>query len=275
MIVGSEVRAWPLSCANSGMQPSRYSQPPRLNYRVCSYSVFLLVLSFMPTARAANFSMRPPGSPQAAAFARYIAALQERDPFAESGATAILIEAALPELYKDATLLAIRARDENGRSQYLTLQVGGDGTVVDQVIARYAALQKQFDNLPAPSIAITPANYNFRFAGKVNTGGTAAYVYHISPRKRRPGLVVAELWMDCGTGREIMLRGRILNTPSIGGRADFVRDTKLLNGSTYARITHLAIAVPRLGRGELVITEHPLDPEDEIQSPKAQSVESL
>lgn len=94
------------------------------------------------------------------------------------------------------------------------------------MIARYAALQEQFENLPAASIAITPANYYFRFAGEVKTGGTAAYVYHISPRKGRLGVVVGQLWMDCGTGREVMVKGRIINTPSIGGRADLVRGSR-------------------------------------------------
>lgn len=238
---------WPLNCVHLGMQP--------LNYRVCSCCVSLLIFSIIQTARANDVSIPAPRSPRAAAFARYIATLQEQDSLAASGATGILIEASLPELYKEATLLVIRAPGENRRSQYLPLQIKGDGTVVDEVIARYAALQAHFDDVPAPAATISPANYKFRFAGEVTTGGTAAYVYQMTPRKRRPGAFEGQLWMDCGRGRQLMLRDHMIDAPSIGGRADLVRDTKLLNGSAYAQVMHLAFSIPRLGRSELVITE--------------------
>jgi hypothetical protein len=130
----------------------------------------------------------------ASAFARYIATLQEQDPLAASGAIGTLIEASLPELYKEATLLVIRA-PENHRSQYLPLQIKGDGTVVDEVIAPYVALQAHVEDIPAPAVAISRANYKFRFAGEVKTGGTAAYVYQVTPRKRRPGAFAGQLWM--------------------------------------------------------------------------------
>jgi hypothetical protein len=52
---------------------------------------------------------------------------------------------------------------------------------------------------------------------------------------------------------------------STGGRADVVRDTKLLNGSAYARSTRLTFAVPHLGRGELVIKEYLLPSENDAR----------
>jgi len=259
----NEIRAggtWPLNCVHLGMQP--------LNYRVCSCCVSLLIFSIMQTARGNDLSIPAPPSPRAAAFARYIATLQEQDPLAASGATGILIEASLPELYKEASLLVIRASGENHRSRYLPLQIKGDGTVVDEVIARYAALQEHFEDVPAAAVAISPANYKFRFAGQVKTGGAAAYVYQITPRKRRPGAFAGQLWMDCNSGRQIMLRGHMIDAPSIGGHADLVRDTKLRNGSAYARVSHLAFSIPRLGRSELVITELVLSPADELQQPE-------
>jgi hypothetical protein len=39
----------------------------------------------------------------------------------------------------------------------------------DEVINRYFDLQEQIENLPVSSIAITPANYKFRFAGEART----------------------------------------------------------------------------------------------------------
>ena len=239
----------------------------RLNNRLCSSSVLLLLL-IAANAPAADLSMRMLGPPQNLAFARYIASLQKRDPFTESGPVLISIEASLPKLYKEAALLAIREPGENERSQYCVLQIEGDGTVTEEVIGRYFVLQEQMEELPVSSIVITPANYKFRFAAEVNTGGRSAYIYKIAPRKSRPGAITGQLWIDSDTGAEVMLTGHVRNAISIGGRADVVRDTKLLNGFAYARVTHLNFEVPRLGRGELVIKEYVLFPDNDTQQPE-------
>jgi hypothetical protein len=69
--------------------------------------------------------------------------------------------------------------------------------------------------------------------------------------------------MDSDTGAEVMLTGYVINVPSIG-RTDVVRDTKLLNGLAYARVTRLTFELPRLGRGEPVIKEHLLLPDNDM-----------
>ena len=230
-------------------------------------SVLLLLL--IATNGPADPSMRVVGPPQNLAFARYIALLQKRNPFTESGPVLVFIEACLPKLYKEADLLAIRELGENERSQYRVLQGEGDGTVTEEVIGRYFALQKQMEKLPVSSILITPANYKFRFAGEVKTGGKSAYIYKIFPRKSRPGVITGQLWIDSDTGAEVMLTGRVINVSSIG-RVDVVRDTKFLNGSAYARFTHLTFTVPQLGRSELVIKEYLVSPENDVRPPEAE-----
>ena len=97
------------------------------------------------------------------------------------------------------------------------------GTVTDEVIARYFALQEQIDKLPAPSIAITPTK--FRFQSEVKTGGKSAYIYTIGPRKSRSDAIKGQLWIDSDTGPEVMLTGEVPNASSIGGSAHIVRDT--------------------------------------------------
>jgi hypothetical protein len=76
----------------------------------------------------------------------------------------------------------------------------------------------------------------------------------------RLGAIKGQVWMHAETGAEVMLTGHVRNVSSIGGRAEVVRDTKVLNGFAYARFTHLAFAVPQLGRCELVIKEYLLFP---------------
>jgi hypothetical protein len=67
--------------------------------------------------------------------------------------------------------------------------------------------------------------------------------------------------MDAETGDEVMLSGHLMDLPTSGGRVDVVRNTELINGSAFARVTHVSFTVPLLGRAEVVITERVLTPE--------------
>jgi hypothetical protein len=215
-------------------------------------------------ALAEGLSIAPPASGQSLAFARYIASLQQRNPFSESGPVAVEIEASLPGLYKESRLLAIRQRGESERNEYRVLQIEGDATVLQEVIARYLEVQEQVEDLPWSSVSINPANYKFRYAGEVRTGDASAYVFRISPRKMRAGLIQGKLWIDSVTGAAVLQTGHFVKTPSaFSGRVEVVRETKLLAGRPRARITHVTIETRRVGRGELAIIELPLiTPED-------------
>ncbi len=223
-----------------------------------AWFAFLLVLFMGPSVPAADLSIQTSGSARQLAFARYTTSYAERDAFANSGPIGVFIEASLPRLYKSVTLTAVRTCGENQRHQLLILQVAGDGTAAGEVIDRYLALRRQIDLLPLSSVAITPANYKFHFAGEVKTGGAVAYVYDIAPKKNRLGLVLGQLWIDSSTGNEVMLAGSMTDLTSTSGRIEFVRDTKLMNGAVYARVTHVTLMIPLLGRAEVSVTEVPL-----------------
>ena len=223
-----------------------------------AWVAFLLVLFMGPSAPAADLSIQTSGSARQLAFARYTTSYAERDAFANSGPIGVFIEASLPQLYRSVTLTAVRTCGENQRHQLLIVQVAGDGTAAEEVIDRYLALRRQIELLPLSSVAITPANYKFHFAGEVKTGGALAYVYDITPKKSRPGLVLGQIWMDSSTGNEVMLSGSMTDLTSTSGRIEFVRDTKLMNGTVYARVTHVTLMIPLLGRAEVSVTEVPL-----------------
>jgi len=227
-------------------------------------NLFLLILFIAPISRASDFIQVVPSS-RDVAFARYLASLEERDPFRKSEPVGILIEASLGELYKSAGLLAVRTQRPNEPGEVHVLQIAGDGTVVEEVIQRYFMVREQMDMLPLDSIAISPVNYKFHFAGEVKTEEGAAYIYDITPKKNRPGTLSGRLWIDSSTGREIMLTGHLLHLPAIAQPVEIVRDTKVINGSVYARVTHVASALPQLGPVELVITERLLPPESMLK----------
>jgi len=239
-----------------------------LTRRICSWGRAVLVLFVIQHLPASDFLARSKSRPESVAFARYIASLQQRDPFTEVGPVAVLIEASLPHFYKDAQLLAVRRMGENERSEYGIVGLEGDGAALDEVTTRYFALQEEIENLPLSSIQVSPENYKFRLRGEVKTGIGTAYVYEVTPRKRRPGLFKGQIWIEAGTGAEVLMSGRLERAPSIGGSVDFVRETKL-DAAGYARITHLSFTVPLLGRSELVVTERPLGNPDDLQMPQA------
>jgi hypothetical protein len=242
------------------MQPLIDLSPPR-RHTWSAVPLMLLIGFGGLNAQAADLFIHTRGSSQELAFARHIASQAQRDPLARCGAVGVLIEASLPELYKSAALIGVRTAAENDTAEFHILQIVGDGTVTEEVIDRYLALRQQIDLLPSSLAAITPANYKFHFAGEVNTGGTMAYIYDIAPRKKRPGLLVGRLWMDSSTGEEVMLSGHLMNGPATGDLVELVRDTKLVDGCAFARVTHLAWSIPLLGRAEVVITETLLRPD--------------
>ncbi len=233
-------------------------------------AVFILpvVISLIPgCAPARDLYVATPASPQILAFARYIASIQERDPFTESGPVLVAIEASLPGLYKESRLLAIE-QTESERREYKVLGIAGDATVTREVIARYLAVQEQLENLPLSSIAITPLNYKFHYLGEVGTGETnSAYVYRIIPKKRRAGLIQGQLWIDSVTGAAVLETGYFVKTPTAFiGRIQLVRDIQPENGSC---ITHVTIQTPWAGRGELTFTEIPLAGAEREQGPNS------
>ncbi len=172
---------------------------------------------------------------------------------------AILVEASLPQLYKQALMVVICESDETGRKAYHVLDIEGDGAVFNEVIARFFASWALVGDLPKSTIAVTPANYRFRFAGTVSTGESSAYIYKIRPKKGRPVPVDGEIWMDSSTGAELMLKGRVKGALTMQ-HADMVRETTVVNESVCQRVTHLSFVTPRLGPGQIVVTECPLQP---------------
>ena len=108
----------------------------------------------------------------------------------------IEIDASLPKLKKAGWLRAIRRTFQAEKPRYDVLEIAGDRTVKNQVIARYLSATEKATELPVSSVAITPANYEIHYAGRVRVGERPAYAFRITPRKKREGLLNAVLWLD-------------------------------------------------------------------------------
>ena len=202
-------------------------------------------------------------SAPALALSRYLASVQDRNPFTEAGPTRVQIDASLPSLGKQGSLSAIREAGASERSEYRITEFKGDPTVKREVIARYLNAQEQAEALPYSSVAVTPANYKFRYLGSVRAGGPTAYVFQILPRQKRVGLVRGQIWIDSESGLIVRQTGRFVKQPSVFiRRIEVVRDTQRRAGTPWTRVTHIAIETRLVGRADLTITERPMNAEN-------------
>ena len=163
---------WFINCTKRGMlffegsSRSRLGRISGLTDCSCFWGRTVLVVLMIQHLAASDLFVRSQSRPESVAFARYVASLEQHDPFTEAGPVGVLIETPLPHFYKDSELLAVRRTGENERSEYLILAIGGDGAAVSEVTRRYFALREEIENLPLTSIQISPANYKFRFRGE-------------------------------------------------------------------------------------------------------------
>jgi hypothetical protein len=188
--------------------------------------------------------------------ARYVSAPARSEPW---DTVSVDIQASLPKLAKQGRLRAIRHVLPFGRAEYQVLETEGDRTVRQQVIARYLSAEVKAATLPSSAVAFTPANYKFRYAGSIETGGSLIYIYWIAPRKKRAGLIRGELWIDTRSGIMLRQSGRLVRNPSVFlRRVEVTRDITVHEGMLFSRVTHLNIDTRIVGRAELTITERRL-----------------
>lgn len=163
------------------------------------------------------------------------------------------INASVPKLKENGKLRALRKISKVGQITYRILSFQGDNTVKNQVIARYldAEQQGQGDH----EMAITPANYKFKFKGdKPGPNGQRAFVFQLSPVKKRVGLFKGELWLDAGSYLPVFEKGRLVKNPSIWFKqVDFERGFAIQNGFSVPSYITSTINTRLVGKVELQV----------------------
>jgi hypothetical protein len=219
-----------------------------------------------------TMSVDPPAPGRALAL--YLASAAQGDTWSAPNGVMLEIDAYLPRLGEEGHLRAIRAWAENKTPEYQLIHLDGDASVKQQVIARYLNAEQEAAAMPACSFAITPANYKFRYVG--SGSGTPVYVFHITPRKKRSGLINGELWIDGATGLVIHEAGYLVKRPSIFIRHfKMVRDVSVQDGAPYIRTTQIEIDARFVGRADLTITERPSTRERSKDIPNAGEQEMM
>jgi len=184
----------------------------------------------------------------------YRTATESQEQSFDGSSMEVEIQASLPKLKKHGRLHGLRRISKLGRITYEHLAFEGDGTIKNQVIARYltAEVEAQTDN--APSLAVTPANYKFSYKNKAALDGRPAYVFNVKPRKKSVGLFKGEVWIDAATYLPVLESGYWVKSPSIFlKRVAFVRRFEIRDGKSVPRQVASTVDTRIWGPAELEI----------------------
>jgi hypothetical protein len=184
----------------------------------------------------------------------YCAASRGEAELLEGASMDVEIAASLPNLQKQGRLHALRRISALGRVTYERLKFDGDNTVKSQVIARYLSAEAEAQGDESPSLAVTPANYKFKYKGRGALDGREAHIFQVTPRKKKPGLFKGEIWIDAATYLRVRESGYLVKNPSIFlKRVDFVRKYEILNGVSVPLQVKSVVGTRLAGKAELTI----------------------
>ena len=181
----------------------------------------------------------------------YCAAAKRQDQAVRGASMEVEISGFLPKLKKMGRLHALRHLTALGRITYDALGFQGDNTIKKEVINRY--LQQEAESMGDPTIAVTPANYKFKFKGRQNLEGSQVYVFQVTPHKKRERLYTGELWIDAATYLPVREAGRLVKTPLGVRGVTFVRLFEIRNGIAVPRQLQSVTDVWFFGKAELTI----------------------
>ena len=185
---------------------------------------------------------------------QYCAASASQEQAVKGASMEVEIAASLPSLKKQGKLHALRRISDLGRITYEALRFEGDGTVKSQVIARYLSAEVDAQKEQSPSLAVTPANYKFKYKGRNEIDGREIHIFEVSPRQKRVGLFKGELWIDAATYLRIQESGTLVKKPSIFlKKLAFVRKYEIRDGISVPRQVHSVADVRLVGKAELTI----------------------
>ncbi len=184
----------------------------------------------------------------------YWAASQHQERALQGSSMEVDIEASLPKLKKHGRLHGLRRISRLGRITYESLHFEGDNSIKKHVIARYLAAEAEAQADGAPSLAVTPANYKFKYKGTEQSGGQAVEVFQVTPRRKAVGLFKGEIWIDAKTFLRVRESGRLVKPGSIFlKKIEFVKEYAIQDGISVPRQIHSVVDTRLVGPAELTI----------------------
>ena len=205
-------------------------------------------------AACAGLIAEPGGLSPNAIVESYVTHSQAEQKALDGASMEVDIDATLPKLKKFGRLHALRHISKLGRITYDRLRWEGDGTVKNNVIARYLAAEVQAQSDTGRSFSITPENYKFKYKGSISDDGRRVYMFQVSPRKKRVGLFKGELWIDALTFLRVRESGHLVKNPSIFlKRVEFVRKYVIRDGISVPVQIQSIVDTRLVGKAELTV----------------------
>ncbi len=224
-----------------------------LRHKILAAAASILLLPAWGFSAADDDLQDESKGPAAAIISKYLQATQNHEDVLRGASMEVDISASVPKLKEHGRLHALRNISKVGQITYHVLGFQGDNTVKNQVIARY--LQAEQQGQGDQSLAITPANYKFKYKGeKATDTGHNVYVFQLSPHKKKIGLFKGEMWLDGGTCLPVFEKGRFVKNPSIFfKKVDFERAFAIRNGMAIPQYMNSTIDTHLIGKVELTI----------------------
>jgi hypothetical protein len=211
----------------------------------------LVIVGILPTAIFADDSTSADAS--TSILNRYLTASESQAVIMRGMQMDVDIDAKLPKLKKEGKLNALRFISQIGKISYVMRSFVGDNTIKKDVIARYLNAETQAQ-LGTTSLAITPANYKFKYKGLHRNEKQGMHVFQVTPIKKRIGLFKGELWIDAETYLPLRESGRFVKNPSVFlKKVEFTRDYEIRDGVAIPRTIDSVIDTRLVGRAEIHI----------------------
>jgi hypothetical protein len=188
----------------------------------------------------------------------YCAASHGQEQSFQGATMDVEIQASLPKLKKQGQLHALRRISKLGRITYERLRFEGDGTVKNQLIARYltaeAEAQAEAQRDRSPSLAVTPANYKFKYKSRSQLDGRDVFIFQVTPRQKRQGLFKGDLWIDASTSLRVQESGYLVKSPSIFlKKVAFIKKYEIRDGISVPLQVQSVVDTRLAGQAELTI----------------------
>lgn len=228
-------------------------------------ALILGVCSAAIPALASDDDMLGDNSETTAILQSYLTAAQTHQSSLQGVSMEVDIDASVPQLQKHGKLHALRNISKLGKITYKVLGFQGDNTVKQEVIARY--LDAEQESQGYKGIAVTPANYKFKFKGRQKLAGDAGwvYVFALSPHKKAAGLFKGEMWLDEATFLPVFEKGRLVKNPSMFFKhVDFERAYRIENGMAVPQNMSSVIDCRMVGKVQLNVNYTNFEPESQV-----------
>jgi hypothetical protein len=200
----------------------------------CSPAVWTLAGGRAPETLLA-FSTTPPRMAPELALATFEqrAVRQLNEPVSYSADT--VVDAELPGTAQRGEYRLRRRFIAPNTLLFTPVRFVGDNFVKNNVIARL--LQAEVEHVSkreGAQTAISDANYKFSYKGVAEIDNNPVHVFHVKPRRKRPGLFKGRVYLDAGTGSLRRAEGTLVKTQSLFiKKIDFVQDYADLESYTF------------------------------------------